>query len=126
MSEGKHITLEVSGLLVQAGGLETYITSLVDDKMGDMDESEMESIAERVFDNKMPSGYDDPSDHYDMSDYTSRGDFEDLESTVSDIEREVIKPLEARVKALEEVIAQLRQVFAPADKEVAQHWVIAQ
>lgn len=126
VSEGKNIVLEVTGLTVQAGGLETYIASVVSDKMGDMDASEMENIAERVYEEKMPSGYDDPNDHYDMSNYVTS---DDVEEAVRDALRdedslahaddlkvtdENVADLTERVIALEAVIAQLRAVFAPA------------
>ena len=113
MSEGKVITLAVSGLTVATEGLETYISSLVDEKMGDMDEDAMETIAERVVDDKMPSGYSDPDDYFDMTSYVGSGDFEDLESRVEDLEKSSDETLVARVEALETIIAQLRQVFAP-------------
>lgn len=129
VSEGKNIVLEVSGLMVQAGGLETYIASLVSDKMEDtqgMTDDEVEAIAERVFEEKMPSGYDDPTDHYDMGNYVTS---DDVEEAVRDALRDEdslahaddlketdaqVADLTERVIALEAVIAQLRAVFAPA------------
>jgi hypothetical protein len=129
VSEGKNIVLEVSGLMVQAGGLETYVSNLVGEKMSNMEgmtDDEVEAIAERVFEDKMPSGYDDPSDHYDMGNYVTS---DDVEEAVRDALRdedslahaddlkvtdENVADLTERVIALEAVIAQLRAVFAPA------------
>lgn len=70
--------LRVEGLTVSVStdALREAVTTLVAQYLADnsptqVDDDHIESIATSVVEDKMPSGYDDPTEHYDMSDYVT-------------------------------------------------------
>ena len=57
---------------------EAQLTTLVEKWLDEhQSDDHITSIAESVVEDKMPSGYDDPTDHYDMSDYVTTSNVED-------------------------------------------------
>lgn len=79
--------LRVEGLTVtvQADALREAVATIVAKYLADnsptqVDDDHITSIVESVMEDKMPSGYDDPTDHYDMSDYVTTSNVEDYVS----------------------------------------------
>ena len=57
---------------------ETQVTAIVEKWLvANQSDDHISSIAESIVEDKMPSGYDDPTDHYDMSDYVTTSNVED-------------------------------------------------